>query len=77
MFVRHYVEVPLPVAVVDAALLASQPEWLSAVAGASQQRGDGLLGAVGVGPRSGRGWGGGSRSRWASRSASPRWPRCR
>ena len=47
---RYYVEVPLPVAVVEAALLASQPEWLSAVAGAAQRRGDGLLGAVGVGP---------------------------
>jgi hypothetical protein len=49
MFVRYYVEVPLPTAQVEVSLLASQPGWLSAVAGAAQARGDGLLGEVGVG----------------------------
>jgi hypothetical protein len=50
MFVRYYVEVPLPAAQVEQALLASPAEWLSAMAGAAQERGDGLLTEVGVGP---------------------------
>jgi hypothetical protein len=43
MFVRYFVEVPLPAAQVERALLASHAEWLSAMAGAAQERGDGLL----------------------------------
>jgi hypothetical protein len=54
MFVRYFVEVPLPAAVVETALLDAQPGWLSAMAGEAQTRGDELLGAVGVGPRLGR-----------------------
>jgi hypothetical protein len=50
MFVRYYVEVPLPAAQVEPALLASPAEWLSSMAGAAQEHGDGLLTAVGVGP---------------------------
>jgi hypothetical protein len=50
MFVRYYVEVPLPAAEVEKALLTSQPDWLSGMAGAAQARGDQLLTAVGVGP---------------------------
>jgi hypothetical protein len=50
MFVRYYVEVPLPAAEVEKALLTSQPGWLSGMAGAAQARGDQLLTAVGVGP---------------------------
>ena len=50
MFVRYYVEVPLAATRVEAALLASPPEWLSAMAGAAQAHGDELLTAVGVGP---------------------------
>jgi hypothetical protein len=50
MFVRYFVEVPLPAAQVERALLASPAEWLSALAGAAQERGDGLLTEVGVGP---------------------------
>jgi hypothetical protein len=50
MFVRYFVEVPLPAAQVERALLASPAEWLSAMAGAAQERGDGLLTEVGVGP---------------------------
>jgi hypothetical protein len=50
MFVRYFVELPLPAAQVERALLASPAEWLSAMAGAAQERGDGLLTEVGVGP---------------------------
>jgi hypothetical protein len=50
MFVRYFVEVPLPADRVERALLASPAEWLSAMAGAAQERGDGLLTEVGVGP---------------------------
>jgi hypothetical protein len=50
MFVRYFIEVPLPAAQVERSLLASPSEWLSAVAGAAQERGDGLLAEVGVGP---------------------------
>jgi hypothetical protein len=50
MFVRYFVELPLPAAQVERALLHSSAEWLSAMAGAAQERGDGLLAEVGVGP---------------------------
>jgi hypothetical protein len=50
MFVRYYIELSLPVARVEQALVGSAAGWLSAVAGEAQARGDGLLGDVGVGP---------------------------
>jgi hypothetical protein len=50
MFVRYYVELPLPPDQVEAALLDAPAGWLSALAGAADQRGDGLLAEVGVGP---------------------------
>jgi hypothetical protein len=50
MFIRYYIELPLPVAKVEQALVGSPAGWLSAVAGEAQARGDGLLGDVGVGP---------------------------
>ena len=50
MFVRYFVEVPLPAARVERALLDSPAEWLSAMAGAAEERGGELLGEVGVGP---------------------------
>jgi hypothetical protein len=50
MFVRYYVEMPLPAAQVEPALLTYPAEWLSSMAGAAQEHGDGLLTAVGVGP---------------------------
>jgi hypothetical protein len=50
MFIRYYIELPLPVAVVEQALVGAPAGWLSAVAGEAQRRGDGLLGEVGVGP---------------------------
>ena len=49
MFVRYYLELPLPPARVEQALLGS-PEWLSELAGEAQRRGDVLLADVGVGP---------------------------
>jgi hypothetical protein len=50
MFVRYYVELPLPAGRVEQHLLDSPTEWLSALAGTAQRRGDALLGEVGVGP---------------------------
>ena len=53
MFARYFVEVPLPADQVERALLDSPAGWLSAMAGAAQERGDGLLIEVGVGPMEG------------------------
>jgi hypothetical protein len=50
VFVRYYLELPLPHERVEQALLGSPPEWVAALAGDAQQRGDGLLAEVGVGP---------------------------
>jgi hypothetical protein len=50
MFIRYYIELPLPVANVERVLVGSPAGWLSAVAGEAQARGDGLLGEVGIGP---------------------------
>jgi hypothetical protein len=50
MFIRYYVELPLPAEQVEHALLDSPAEWLSTVAGKAQRRGDDLLSEVGVGP---------------------------
>ena len=49
MFVRYFVELPLPAARVERALLDHPPGWLAEMAGAAQQRGDELLAEVGVG----------------------------
>ena len=69
MFIRYYIELSLPVATVEQALVNSPSGWLSAMAGEAQARGDGLLGEVGVGP-SARGSAGRSGSVWASRCGS-------
>jgi hypothetical protein len=50
MFVRYFVELPLPAAQVERALVDQPPGWLAEMAGAAQQRGDELLTEVGVGP---------------------------
>jgi hypothetical protein len=50
MFVRYYVELPVPADRVERALLDSPPGWLAAMAGEAQRHGDDLLGEVGVGP---------------------------
>jgi hypothetical protein len=50
MFVRYYVELPLPPEEVEAALVAAPAGWLSALAGEADQRGGSLLAEVGVGP---------------------------
>jgi hypothetical protein len=49
MFVRYYLELPLPPDRVEQALL-SAPAWLSELADEAQRRGDVLLAEVGVGP---------------------------
>jgi hypothetical protein len=49
MFVRYYLELPIPPARVERALLGP-PEWLSELADQAQRRGDVLLAEVGVGP---------------------------
>jgi hypothetical protein len=49
MFVRYFVELPLPAAQVERALLDHPPDWLAEMAGAAQRRGDDLLTEVGVG----------------------------
>jgi hypothetical protein len=54
MFIRYYLELPLPPGRVEEALLGSAPEWLSELAGEAQRRGDVLLAEVGVGPLGGR-----------------------
>jgi hypothetical protein len=51
MFIRYFIELSLPVVKVEEALVGSPAGWLSAMAGEAQARGDGLLGEVGVGPR--------------------------
>jgi hypothetical protein len=50
MFVRYYLELPLPVRQVEHAMLDAPAGWLSTVAGQAQRRGDRLLSEVGVGP---------------------------
>jgi hypothetical protein len=50
MFVRYYVELPLPAGQVEHAMLDSPADWLSTVAGEAQRRGDHLLTEIGVGP---------------------------
>jgi hypothetical protein len=54
MFVRYYLELPLPQERVEQALLGSPPEWAAALAGDAQRRGEQLLAEVGVGPRGNR-----------------------
>ena len=70
MFARYFIEVPLPTDQVERALLDSPTGWLSAIAVAAQERGDGLLVEVGVGPME-AGLRRRVRSGSASRSASP------
>ena len=50
MFIRYYMELPLPARQVEHAVLGSPGDWLSTVAGEAQRRGDRLLTQVGVGP---------------------------
>jgi hypothetical protein len=50
MFVRYYMELPLPASRVEHAMLDPPADWLSTVAGEAQRRGDQLLTEVGVGP---------------------------
>ncbi len=50
MFLRYYVELDLPAAQVEAALLDSPSTWLSPLADGALKRGEALLAEVGVGP---------------------------
>jgi hypothetical protein len=50
MFVRYYMELPLPARQVEQAMLDSPADWLSTIAGEAQRRGDHLLTEIGVGP---------------------------
>jgi hypothetical protein len=50
MFVRYYLELPLPPGTVEEVLLGAPPQWLSTLAGDAHRRGDDLLAEVGVGP---------------------------
>ena len=76
MFVRYYLELPLPAGQVERTLVQAPPGWLAAIATAAQERGQGLLGEIGVGGRgalaSGAGAGAGrAASGSASRSTFP------
>jgi hypothetical protein len=50
MFIRYYLELPLPAGAAEKALLDTPAGWLSSMAGAAQRRGHDLLTEVGVGP---------------------------
>ncbi len=50
MFLRYYVELDLPAAQVEAALLDSPSTWLTPLADGALLRGEALLAEVGVGP---------------------------
>ncbi len=50
MFLRYYVELDLPAAQVEAALLDSPSTWLPPLADGALKRGEALLAEVGVGP---------------------------
>jgi hypothetical protein len=50
MFVRYYLELPLPAGRVEQVILHAPADWLSTVAGHAHQRGHHLLTQAGVGP---------------------------
>jgi len=54
MFIRYFVELPLPPDHVEWALLATPEHWLPALVGDAATRGEGLLAEVGIGPPSRR-----------------------
>jgi hypothetical protein len=51
MFIRYFVELPLPAATVEEALAAPSAPWLEALASRAGDRGEGMLTEVGLGPR--------------------------
>jgi hypothetical protein len=56
MFVRYYLELPLPARQVEQTLIQAPAGWLAAIAATSQERGHGLLTELGVeGPGGGVG----------------------
>jgi hypothetical protein len=50
MFLRYFIELPLPAQAVEQALLPSPAEWLPNLADQAGQRGQDLLAEVGIGP---------------------------
>ncbi len=50
MFIRYFVELPLPLDQVERTLLTTLDQWLPALAGDAASRGEGLLAEVGIGP---------------------------
>ena len=50
MFVRYYLELPLPFEEVEEAILRSPPDWIPGVALEAEARGELLLAEVGFGP---------------------------
>jgi hypothetical protein len=50
MFIRYYLDLPVPAGAAEKALLDTPAGWLSSMAGTAQRRGDDLLTEVGVGP---------------------------
>jgi len=50
MFIRYFVELPLPADRVERALRATPGHWLPALAVDAASRGEGLLAEVGIGP---------------------------
>jgi hypothetical protein len=55
MFVRYYLELPLPAGQVERTLVQAPAGWLSAIAATAQERGRGLLSELGVEGPGGRG----------------------
>ena len=54
MFVRYYLELPLPLEEMEEAILRSPPDWIPRVAQEAEVRGELLLAEVGFGPPSHR-----------------------
>jgi hypothetical protein len=50
MFLRYFIELPLPAEAVEAALLPTPAQWLPLLADQASARGEELLAQVGVGP---------------------------
>jgi hypothetical protein len=54
VFIRYFVEIPAPIAEVEAELLGSPGRWLTGPAQAAEARGNQLLAVVGFGPAQAR-----------------------
>ena len=75
MFLRYFIELPLPAQAVEQALLASPATWLPRLADRAGTRGEELLTEVGIGPLSAAcasayRW---NSARWSVTPQGPRW----